>query len=70
MSHVWVTQITQTGKKEERDSKRVGVPVTLLRFADGRRINNNESSKALEKEQDDVGDFARDRDRGWDRDVA
>ena len=33
----------------------VGVPVTSLRFLfDGRRINDDETPKALEMEQDDV----------------
>merc|ERR1712126_422986 len=36
-------------------SERVGVPVTSLRFLfDGRRINDDETPKALEMEQDDV----------------
>ena len=34
---------------------KVGVPVTSLRFLfDGRRINDDETPKALEMEQDDV----------------
>merc|ERR1712098_211872 len=41
------------GKKSY--SERVGVPVTSLRFLlDGRRINDDETPKALEMEQDDV----------------
>ena len=36
-------------------SMKVGVPVTSLRFLfDGRRINDDETPKALEMEQDDV----------------
>ena len=36
-------------------SERVGVPVSSLRFLfDGRRINDDETPKALEMEQDDV----------------
>ena len=35
--------------------RQVGVPVTSLRFLfDGRRINDDETPKALEMEQDDV----------------
>merc|ERR1711992_115802 len=36
-------------------AERVGVPVSSLRFLfDGRRINDDETPKALEMEQDDV----------------
>ena len=36
-------------------SAQVGVPVTSLRFLfDGRRVNDDETPKALEMEQDDV----------------
>ena len=38
-----------------RSLTQVGVPVTSLRFLfDGRRINDDETPKALEMEQDDV----------------
>ena len=49
-THVWVKQTTQTGKEEERNSKRIGV----LRFFDGCRINDDETPKGLEIEPDDV----------------
>merc|ERR1712080_583673 len=43
------------GQTEEVHSERVGVPQTSLRFLfDGRRINDDETPKALEMEQDDV----------------
>ena len=48
-------QTTQMGKLKKSYSERVGVPVTSLRFLfDGRRINDDETPKALEMEQDDV----------------
>ena len=40
------------GKLKKSYSERVGVPVTSLRFLfDGRRINDDETPKALEMEQ-------------------
>merc|ERR1719508_627421 len=48
-------QTTQMGKLKKSYSERVGVPITSLRFLfDGRRINDDETPKALEMEQDDV----------------
>merc|ERR1719430_137966 len=53
--HFRVKQTTQMGKLKKSYSERVGVPVTSLRFLfDGRRINDEETPKALEMEQDDV----------------
>merc|ERR1711893_380500 len=53
--HFRVKQTTQMGKLKKSYSERVGVPVTPLRFLfDGRRINDDETPKALEMEQDDV----------------
>ena len=53
--HFRVKQTTQMGKLKISYSERVGVPVTSLRFLfDGRRINDDETPKALEMEQDDV----------------
>ena len=47
--------ITCEGKLKKSYSERVGVPVSSLRFLfDGRRINDDETPKALEMEQDDV----------------
>ena len=41
--------------QSSRIHSKVGVPVTSLRFLfDGRRINDDETPKALEMEQDDV----------------
>ncbi len=46
---------TQMGKLKKSYSERVGVPVSSLRFLfDGRRINDDETPKQLEMEQDDV----------------
>ena len=43
------------GKLKKSYAKRVDVPMSSLRFLfDGRRINNEETPKALELEQDDV----------------
>merc|ERR1711863_143348 len=53
--HFRVKQTTQMGKLKKSYSERVGVLVTSLRFLfDGRRINDDETPKALEMEQDDV----------------
>ena len=53
--HFRVKRTTQMGKLKKSYSERVGVPVTSLRFLfDGRRINDDETPKALEMEQDDV----------------
>merc|ERR1712025_558097 len=53
--HFRVKQSTNMGKLKKSYSERVGVPVTSLRFLfDGRRINDDETPKALEMEQDDV----------------
>lgn len=64
-----VKQTMQKGKLKKSYSKRVGVPVTSLRYwkyykddliflfrflFDIRRINNDETPKALEMEQDEV----------------
>merc|ERR1712096_142645 len=44
----------QMGKLKKSYSERVGVPITSLRFLfDGRRINDDETPKALEMEQED-----------------
>merc|ERR1711934_958468 len=53
--HFRVKQTTQMGKLKKSYSERVGVPGTSPRFLfDGRRINDDETPKALEMEQDDV----------------
>merc|ERR1711881_35179 len=53
--HFRVKQTTQMGKLKKSYSERAGVPQTSLRFLfDGRRINDDETPKALEMEQDDV----------------
>ena len=50
--HFRVKQTTQMGKLKKSYSERVGVPVSSLRFLfDGRRINDDETPKALEMEQ-------------------
>nr|CAD7446506.1 unnamed protein product [Timema bartmani]CAD7460442.1 unnamed protein product [Timema tahoe] len=53
--HFRVKMTTQMGKLKKSYSERVGVPVTSLRFLfDGRRINDEETPKQLEMENDDV----------------
>ena len=53
--HFRVKMSTQMGKLKKSYAERVGVPISSLRFLfDGRRINDDESPKALEMEQDDV----------------
>merc|ERR1712010_344165 len=54
-NHFRDKQNKQMGKLKKTYSERVGVPGTSLRFLfDGRRINDDETPKALEMEQDDV----------------
>merc|ERR1712020_282080 len=63
--HFRVKQTTQMGKLKKSYSERVGVPVTSLRFLfDGRRINDDETPKALEMEQDDVIEVYREQTGG------
>merc|ERR1712210_329124 len=63
--HFRVKQTTQMGKLKKSYSERVGVPVTSLRFLfDGRRINDDETPKALEMEQDDVIEVYQERPAG------
>ena len=53
--HFSVKMSTPMGKLKKSYAERVGVPISSLRFLfDGRRINDDESPKALEMEQDDV----------------
>ena len=53
--HFRVKMTTQMGKLKKSYSERVGVPVSSLCFLfDGRRINDDETPKQLEMEQDDV----------------
>jgi len=53
--HFRVKMSTQMGKLKKSYSERVGVPMTSLRFLfDGRRINDDETPKQLEMENDDV----------------
>lgn len=53
--HFRVKMTTQMGKLKRSYSDRLGVPVTSLRFLfDGRRINDDETPKQLEMENDDV----------------
>ena len=65
--HFRVKQTTQMGKLKKSYYERVGVPVTSLRFLfDGRRINNDESMLALEREmeEDDVIEVYQEQDGG------
>ena len=53
--HFRVSMTTQMGKLKKSYSERVGVPGSSLRFLfDGRQINDNDTPKQLEMEQDDV----------------
>ena len=53
--HFRVKMTTQMGKLKKSYSERVGVPVSSLCFLfDGRQINDNDTPKQLEIEQDDV----------------
>ena len=53
--HYRVRQTTLMTKLKKSYSERVGVPIASLRFLfDGRRINDDDTPKALEMEQDDV----------------
>ena len=48
--HFRVKMTTQMGKLKKSYSERVGVPVASLRFLfDGRRINDEETPKAVSK---------------------
>ena len=52
--HFRVKITTQMGKLKKSYSERVGAPIALLRFLfDGKRINDDETPKSLEMEQDD-----------------
>ena len=53
--HFRVKMSTQMGKLKKSYAERVGAPMTALRFLfDGKRINDEETPKSLEMEQDDV----------------
>ncbi|CAG2102681.1 unnamed protein product [Medioppia subpectinata] len=53
--HFRVKMTTQFGKLKKSYSERVGVQVGSLRFLfDGRRINDTDTPKLLEMENDDV----------------
>jgi len=53
--HFKVKFTTPMGKLKKSYSERQGVPVTTLRFLfDGKRINDDDTPKALEMENDDV----------------
>jgi len=53
--HFRVKMSTQMGKLKKSYAERIGVGVGSLRFLfDGRRVNDDETPKALEMENDDV----------------
>ncbi|XP_014242154.1 small ubiquitin-related modifier-like [Cimex lectularius] len=53
--HFKVKLTTQMGKLKKSYSERVGVPIASLRFLfDGRRINDDETPKALDMKNDDL----------------
>merc|ERR1712018_134258 len=63
--HFRVKMSTNMGKLKKSYAERVGVPVSSLRFLfDGRRINDDETPKALEMEQDDVIEVYQERTGG------
>merc|ERR1711983_460834 len=67
--HFRVKQTTLMGKLKKSYSERVGVPIASLRFLfDGRRINDDETPKALEMEQDDVIEVYQEQTGGGDKD--
>merc|ERR1712112_640831 len=67
--HFRVKQTTLMGKLKKSYSERVGVPMASLRFLfDGRRINDDETPKALEMEQDDVIEVYQEQTGGGDDD--
>ena len=64
--HFRVKMSTNMGKLKKSYAERVGVPVSSLRFLfDGRRINDEETPKALEMEQDDVIEVYQEQTGGW-----
>jgi small ubiquitin-related modifier len=68
--HFRVKQTTQMGKVKKSYSERVRVPITSLRFLfDGRRINDDETPKALEMEQDDVIEVYQEQTGGAENDL-
>merc|ERR1712038_1845813 len=63
--HFRVKMSTQMGKLKKSYAERVGVPISSLRFLfDGRRINDDETPKQLEMEQDDVIEVYQERTGG------
>merc|ERR1719244_622809 len=69
--HFRVKQTTQMGKLKKSYSERVGVPITSLRFLfDGRRINDDETPKALEMEQDVVIEVYQEQTGGGETDMG
>ncbi|KAI1303046.1 Small ubiquitin-related modifier [Halotydeus destructor] len=64
--HFRVKKTTQMGKLKKSYSERVGVPVTSLRFLfDGRRINDTDTPKTLEMENDDVIEVYQEQSGGY-----
>ena len=54
-NHFRVKMTSAMGKLKKSYSERVGAPIASLRFLfDGKRINDDETPKSLEMEQDDV----------------
>ena len=68
--HFRVKMTTQLGKLKRSYAERVGVAVASLRFSfDGRRINDDETPKQLEMENDDVIEVYQEQTGGF-RDIA
>ena len=69
--HFRMKQTTQMEKLKKSYSERVGVPITSLRFLyDGRRINDDETPKALEVKDDDVIEVYLEQTGGGDEDYS
>lgn len=64
--HFRVRMTTKMEKLKRSYSERQGVPVNSLRFLfDGRRINDDETPKQLEMEDDDVIEVYQEQTGGW-----
>ena len=66
-----VKMTTQMGKLKKSYSERVGAPIASLRFLfDGKRLNDEETPKSLEMEQDDVIEVYQEQTGGGDEETG
>ncbi|XP_014674276.1 PREDICTED: small ubiquitin-related modifier 1-like [Priapulus caudatus] len=64
--HFKVKMTTNLGKLKKSYSERVGMPASSLRFLfDGRRINDDDTPKQLEMENEDVIEVYQEQTGGW-----